>query len=168
MDKWHQYLFGKYDITVHSDHQPLGTCKCECRLATNWTFTLNTRHRETNSQFQLHRWAFVKVNLTDSRTSIENWSTFVNSEHSTNYGIQVKTRWPSWSTLGTPLVRMLKTRMPTQELYVRKPDRTLSSAVTRPFSRNLWVELHAGFREWCWDCRTITSLFSTRNRGVSF
>jgi len=42
---------------------------------------------------------------------------------------------------------MLKTRMPTQELYVRKPDRTLSSAVTRPFSRNLWVELHAGFRE---------------------
>ena len=25
MEKWHQYLFGKHDITVHSDHQPLDT-----------------------------------------------------------------------------------------------------------------------------------------------
>ena len=23
MDKWHYYLYGKYDTTVHSDHQPL-------------------------------------------------------------------------------------------------------------------------------------------------
>ena len=47
-------------------------------------------------------------------TSIKNWFTFVNSEFSTNYGIQVKPRWPSWSTLGRPLARMLETRMPTQ------------------------------------------------------
>ena len=38
MDKWHQYLYGKYDITVHSDHQPLQTifkkplCKAPRRL----------------------------------------------------------------------------------------------------------------------------------------
>ena len=32
-----------------------------------------------------------------------------------NYGIQVKTGWPLWSTLGRPLVRMLKSRMPAQE-----------------------------------------------------
>ena len=25
MDKWHQYLYGKHDITVHTDHQPLET-----------------------------------------------------------------------------------------------------------------------------------------------
>ncbi len=25
MNKWHQYLFGKKDITVHTDHQPLET-----------------------------------------------------------------------------------------------------------------------------------------------
>ena len=25
MNKWHQYLFGKKDITIHTDHQPLGT-----------------------------------------------------------------------------------------------------------------------------------------------
>ena len=25
MDKWHYYLYGKHDITVHSDHQPLET-----------------------------------------------------------------------------------------------------------------------------------------------
>ena len=25
MDKWHQYLYGKQDITVHTDHQPLET-----------------------------------------------------------------------------------------------------------------------------------------------
>ena len=25
MDKWHYYLCGKHEITVHSDHQPLET-----------------------------------------------------------------------------------------------------------------------------------------------
>ena len=25
MEKWHQYLYGKHDITVHTDHQPLET-----------------------------------------------------------------------------------------------------------------------------------------------
>ena len=25
MDKWHQYLYGKHDITVHTHHQPLET-----------------------------------------------------------------------------------------------------------------------------------------------
>ena len=25
MDKWHQYQYGKHDITVHTDHQPLET-----------------------------------------------------------------------------------------------------------------------------------------------
>lgn len=25
MDKWHQYLYGKCEITVHTDHQPLET-----------------------------------------------------------------------------------------------------------------------------------------------
>ena len=25
MDKWHQYLYGKHDITVYTDHQPLET-----------------------------------------------------------------------------------------------------------------------------------------------
>ena len=25
MDKWHQYLYGKCDLTVHTDHQPLET-----------------------------------------------------------------------------------------------------------------------------------------------
>ena len=25
MNKWHQYLYGKHDITVHTDHQPLET-----------------------------------------------------------------------------------------------------------------------------------------------
>ena len=25
MDKWHQYLYDKHDITVHTDHQPLET-----------------------------------------------------------------------------------------------------------------------------------------------
>ena len=25
MDKWHQYRYGKHDITVHTDHQPLET-----------------------------------------------------------------------------------------------------------------------------------------------
>ena len=33
--------------------------------------------------------------------------TFVNLEFGTNYGIQVKTQWPSWFTLGRLLVRML-------------------------------------------------------------
>ena len=38
MDKWHQYLYGKHDITVHTDHQPLETifkkplCKAPRRL----------------------------------------------------------------------------------------------------------------------------------------
>ena len=38
MDKWHQYLHGKHDITVHTDHQPLETifkkplCKAPRRL----------------------------------------------------------------------------------------------------------------------------------------
>ena len=38
MDKWHQYLYGKHDITAHTDHQPLETifkkplCKAPRRL----------------------------------------------------------------------------------------------------------------------------------------
>ena len=38
MNKWHQYLYGKRDITVHTDHQPLETIfkkslsKAPCRL----------------------------------------------------------------------------------------------------------------------------------------
>ena len=38
MDKWHQYLYGKHDITVHTDHQPRETifkkplCKAPRRL----------------------------------------------------------------------------------------------------------------------------------------
>ena len=38
MGKWHQYLYGKHDITVHTDHQPLETIfkkplsKAPCRL----------------------------------------------------------------------------------------------------------------------------------------
>ena len=38
MDKWHQYLYRKHDITVHTDHQPLETvfkrplCKAPRRL----------------------------------------------------------------------------------------------------------------------------------------
>ena len=44
-----------------------------------------------------------------------------------------------------------------------------SSASGDHFSRNLWVKLHAGFREWCWDCRTMALLFSSRKgKGSSW
>lgn len=77
--------------------------KCECRpeIAINFHVYFDTRRRETNSEFQLYRWAFIKVNLTAVQTLRE-------------LRIQVKTRWPSWSTLERPPMRMLETKMSAQ------------------------------------------------------
>ena len=43
-------------------------CSCERKLAINFNVYFGTRHCKTNSEFQLHRWAFIKVNLTAVQT----------------------------------------------------------------------------------------------------
>ena len=61
MDKWHHYLFGKHDIKVHSDHQPLKTifkkplsralCKLQRKMLKLQKYQVTVRYNKEEELF---------------------------------------------------------------------------------------------------------------------
>ena len=81
MDKWHQYLYGKHDITVHIDHQPLETifkkplCKAPRRLQ---RMMLKLQRHQFSVRYKKGKEVYVAETL--SRAPVADYPSAANSK----------------------------------------------------------------------------------------